>query len=226
MPSLAQLLGEHRRILLLDASSTRVTTGLLEAGRPGEWRDDADEAGRALFEQSQQLLSDGDLSLDAIDAFVFCEGPGSLLGTRTVSMALRTWTALRPRPVYSYQSLAVAALAEWQREPRAFSVIADARRDRWHVQSVDANGGLAPLRRVEAAALPDGELKTPAGFRAWAPLPARVTTCAYLVDALSGDLSKHDLLLPAAAPDALQFEAPDYKKWTALPHSADTAARR
>ncbi|HEY0865018.1 MAG TPA: peptidase M22 [Lacunisphaera sp.] len=223
MSSLTQLLASHGRLLVLDAASTRVQVGLIRNGAPARWRSVADEAGTGLFTAAEALLAEAGAGLEETGAFVFCEGPGSMLGTRTVAMALRTWQVLQPRPAYAYQSLAVAARGAWTEQARAFAVIADARRDTWHVQPVDAGGRLAPLQRVNTADLPAGELLTPENFRAWAQPPRPVAACSYDLAKIFPTLGDGDFFRASNAPDAFQHEAPEYKKWSAQVHSAATA---
>lgn len=226
MAGLPQLLAHHRRILLLDAASTRVTTGLLQAGRPAIWSTTESEAGRGAFTGTAEVLAAAGTHLDEVDAFIFCEGPGSMLGTRTVAMSIRTWQTLKARPAYAFQSLALAARAEWKRQPRDFAVIADARRDSWHVQAISKLGALAPLLRHATPELPAGECLTPEHFRTWNALPAGVTSCSYDLAALIRAVDDADLFQAAEKPDAFQHETPDYKKWSAQTHSADTVARK
>ncbi|AOS45399.1 hypothetical protein Verru16b_02480 [Lacunisphaera limnophila] len=226
MVPLAQLLASHRRILVLDAVSQRIQAGLLQQGTLPLWAESDAEAGRGVFQVTENLLARAGAELATVEAFIFCEGPGSMLGTRTVAMALRTWLALQPRPVYRYQSLALAGLAEWRREPRPFTIIADARRETWHVQPVSIDGILGLLERRATADLPGGELLTPAGFRVWSKPPAQVTTCRYTLADLLSDGGDHAHFDPVNLPDAFQTEAPEYKKWSAQPHSSETAPTR
>ncbi|MBI2498100.1 MAG: hypothetical protein HYV75_09415 [Opitutae bacterium] len=226
MASLAQLLAHHRRILVLDAASTGTQAGLLGAGSPGLWVRHAEEAGNGIFAGTEAVLRSAGVQIGEIDVFVYCEGPGSMLGTRTIAMALRTWQVLHPRPAYAYQSLAVAGRAEWTRQPRAFAVIADARRDTWHVQAVDADGTLAPLQRTATSELPAGELVMPENFRAWAQPPRAITACSYDLAKIFAALGDGDFFRPVAAPETFQHEAPAYKKWSAQVHSAATAPVR
>jgi tRNA threonylcarbamoyladenosine biosynthesis protein TsaB len=226
MPHLPQLLANHDRILVLDAASTRVTVGLLRAGQSAIWHQTDDDAGQGIFRGTEAVLQQAGLTLEAIDAFGFCVGPGSMLGTRTIAMILRTWVVIQPRPVYGYQSLAIAARAEWTRRPRAFTVLADARRESWHAQGVTAEGVLLPLRRLGATELPAGELFTPAEFRAWSTRPSGVRELRYDLAAIFAQLDTAEVFFAEAAPDAFQHERPDYKKWSAQPHSAETAPKR
>lgn len=226
MASLTQLLVAHESILVFDAVSLRVQVGLLRAGRTALWVCSDDEAGRGLFQGTASVLAKADADLATVGAFVFCEGPGSMLGTRTVAMALRTWLVLKPRPVFAYTSLALAACAEWRRAPRPFALIADARRESWHVQTVAADGALGTPARRPTPELPAGELLMPAGFRVWSKPPAGLGTCNYDLAALADAVAAADLFRQVELPDALQHEAPDYKKWSAQPHSAATVAAR
>lgn len=223
MATLPQLLANHGHLLLLDAASTRVQVGLLRTARPACWHTTAAEAGTGIFTGTAAVLADARLKPDDIDAFVFCEGPGSMLGTRTVAMALRTWSVLRPRPAYAYQSLALAGRFAWTQASRNFAVIADARRETWHVQTVGADGTLPSLQRTAAGELPAGELLTPENFRAWAQPPRPVSVCGYDLARIFPSLADGDYFRAVAAPDAFQHEAPEFKKWSAQVHSAATA---
>jgi tRNA threonylcarbamoyladenosine biosynthesis protein TsaB len=228
MARLTQLLANHGSILVLDAASQRVQVGLLQLGKTPLWQATPDEAGRGVFAGTEAVLQQAGLGIGAVGAFLFCEGPGSMLGTRTVAMALRTWLALKPRPVYHYQSLTLLAHElRHANSPAPFSLITDARRDTWHCVTSTA-AGIQPLRRVavaELAALP-GDLFQPTAFRAWATAPRPVKDCTYDVAALLAGHAEADLCTATDAPDAFQHEAPEYKKWSAQAHSAATASPR
>ena len=227
MPSLSQLLTSHHRLLVFDAASTQVQVGLLRSNHAAVWHTTSEEAGRGIFTGAGAILNEAQLGLDAIDAFVFCEGPGSMLGTRTVAMALRTWLMLKPRPTYAYQSLAVAGYFEWSKNGhRDFAVIADARRETWHHQPVGADNTMAPLRRVPAAELPGGELVTPEHFRAWAQPPRPASICSDDLAKIFPALNDGDFFRAVAAPDAFQHEAPEYKTSPARIHSLLTADKK
>ncbi len=227
MARLTQLLANHGSILVLDATAQRVQVGLLQAGKPVIWLATPDEAGRGVFAGTEAVLLQACLTINRIGAFLFCEGPGSMLGTRTVAMTLRTWLALKPRPVYRYQSLALAARFAWtQQAGRDLAVIADARRETWHCQLIQADGWMPALQRLPAAELPASELLTPENFRAWAEPPRPVMTCSYDLAVILPTVSDGDYFTATDAPDAFQHEAPEYKKWSALAHSAATVSPR
>ena len=213
MPSLGALLNRHSPVLWIDAASSSVQVGVLAAGKPARWEKMDGDAGTGLFRGITALGFD----VGQAAAFLFCEGPGSLLGIRTCAMAIRTWTTLAARPVYAYRSLEVVAHA--QRLPEV-SVIADARRDTWHCLTTDARGALTPLRRVPTAELA-GTLITPAGFRAWSALPPTpVATVPYDLAALVPALDAAELFRPTGEPDAFLHEEPSYVTWTPRVHQS------
>jgi len=110
-------------------------------------------------------------------------------------------------------------------DPEAQILIADARRDTWHIQTIALSGRITPMRRGSTSELPAGDLLTPTNFRRWSALPASVSSVAYAPAEIFNRLGDADLFTPSEAPDAFQHTAPDYQKWSAQLHSADTAAR-
>lgn len=219
MVSLRQLLDAHPTLLLIDSASSVVQIGVWARGKAPVWWKKEGEAGEQIFAGVDAALAHAGVTLDTVDAFVFCDGPGSVLGIRTAAVALRTWLVLHPRPVYRYGGLAVVARHEAATaRPRPFSVIADARRDSWHHVGVDAAGEISALTRVPTASLA-GALLTPEGFRAWSQPPA-METVSYALDALLPGLSEVGLFEPTDAPDAFLHEEPVYQTWTPHVHRA------
>jgi tRNA threonylcarbamoyladenosine biosynthesis protein TsaB len=215
MPSLREILAAHAPLLLLDAASTRVQVGLFGTGGPARWAVADEEAGVALFRGVESLGVD----LAQVRGFAFCEGPGSILGIRTAAMALRTWNALAPRPVFAFRSLEIVAHDLVRRGPREnFSVIADARRGTWHCIEVHS-GAAGPLRRVNSAALTGG-LFMPENFRTWAARPAETKATSYDLATLLPRVAGVELFRATGAPDAFLHEDPSYLTWTPRIHRA------
>ena len=213
MPSYRQLLAAHSPLLVLDAASSRVQLGWIEAGQLPElpcsarWEISDEETGVGIFRCIEQLGID----VGTTGAFVFCDGPGSVLGVRTVAMALRTWIVLAPRPMFAYHSLALVAHALGKDNA---TIIADARRDSWHTIKL---GGR--LRRVPATEL-TGALVMPEYFRHWSSLPAGVARVPYSLAELLPRIADADLFRPTEAPDAFLHEEPNYASWTPQIHRA------
>jgi tRNA threonylcarbamoyladenosine biosynthesis protein TsaB len=208
MPSFHQL-SPLFPALLIDAASAQIQVGLLRAGQPPVWHASMDEAGVAVFRGIEHL----DVDPMGVSAFVFCDGPGSVLGIRTAAMALRTWNALRPRPMFAYTSLALVAHALGRPD---VGVIADARRESWHHYAIGRG-----LRRIPTADLA-GELLMPDHFRHWSNLPAdtAVARVPYSLASLLPNVWDVDLLRETDAPDAFLHEEPRYVTWTPHVHQA------
>jgi tRNA threonylcarbamoyladenosine biosynthesis protein TsaB len=207
MTSLRKLLIDHTPLLLIDAAATRVQAGLFGQDGSIRWQHSDEEAGVGIFSSVDALGFD----LGAVRAFAFCEGPGSILGIRTTAMALRTWRALALRPAFVYCSLAVVAHALGQRD---LTVIADARRARWHQYTLEKG-----LRRTVAAEL-SGKLVMPEGFRHWSPVPAHVAHVPYVLSDLLNRTADTDLFRETGDPDAFLHEEPSYATWTPQIHRA------
>ena len=207
MSSFRQILADHGSILLLDACSARVPVGWWNGSSIERWAGSNEEAGIGLFKCGAEL----DIALAEVGAFVFCDGPGSILGIRTSAVAIRTWNMLSPRPCFSYHSLELIAQAQQRPD---LTIIADARRDAWHMASLGA-----PLRRVAVAEL-EGVLAMPEGFRHWSTPPAGVEQVPYDVRTLISQSLDADILRLADAPDAFLHEEPSYVTWTPQIHRA------
>jgi tRNA threonylcarbamoyladenosine biosynthesis protein TsaB len=206
MPSLRQL-AQSAPLLLIDAASSLIQVGLVAGDGRGRWATSKEEAGVGVFACLEELAVDP----QAVPGYLFCDGPGSILGVRTVAMALRTWRVLAPKPMYAYGSLALVAHGLSRPE---VGVIADARRDAWHLYQIGRG-----LRRVAAAELP-AELATPEHFRSWAPLPKNAATVPYSLAELLPRLADADLFHPTTEPDAFLHEEPSYVTWTPQIHRA------
>lgn len=212
MESLRQLLVRHAPLLLLDTCSQVIHAGLGRGdSHPIKWQRCEEEAGAGLFRTVETLLAAENLSIKALRGFVFCEGPGSVLGIRTAAMALRVWHVLNPAPMFAFQGLDL--VARFLNQPE-LAVIADARRDSWHVARV----GQA-IQRVPAAEL-SGPLVMPSGFRHWSKLPADTSEIPYDLAQMLAATIDQPLFRPVDAPDAFLHETPAYATWTPKVHQA------
>lgn len=207
--------------LLIDAAGPRVQTGIWSARKWLVWHESREEAGRAIFTCTRRCLEETGIDPRELDAFLFCEGPGSSLGVRIAAMAIQGWKAViaRPTPVYAYSSL--AALGEMLREnaaPLPFYTIADARRDMWHVLQVkpDGSGPQQLLTNNALSELPGPFFRMEEIRRGDPPVTAQDVIYS---------LHEHPKLfagrnitrrMPTAMP--LQTSRPEYVKWVPSRH--------
>ena len=208
MPSLREVCSQSP-VIVLDAASALVQVGVLAADGAACWQTSTDESGVAIFQCLERL----GVAPASVETWVYCEGPGSVLGIRTAVMALRTWGVLRRRPIFAFSSLAIVAHALGRPE---INVIADARRETWHHFNQQTG-----LRRVATAELA-GELVMPEHFRHWSTLPAAVTRVPYVLGDLLPKVWAIDLLRATDVPDAFLHEEPSYVTWTPQIHRAPT----
>lgn len=132
---MSSALPQNGPVLVLDAASPIIFVGLW---RDGAWlttRSVEAAALDALFEAVEDCLDEADCHLSELAAFVYDEGPGSVLGIRVTAMALRSWKALpelKKTPVFAYRSLEMLAaqIAEGE-SVKVFRIIADYRKDAW-----------------------------------------------------------------------------------------------
>ncbi len=86
--------------------------------------------------------------------FLFCEGPGSILGIRIAAMVIRTRLALSPATmprVFAFQSLTLAAKLILQAFPqeRDFAIVAESRMGKFNVLGV--KGGMVAEKFSEVS---------------------------------------------------------------------------
>ena len=98
--------------LVIDASGPSVCVGLLADDR--NWLAHTEAPGAALeclFPAVEATLNTAQLRFEQLRSFIYCEGPGSVLGLRLCAMAIETWSRLYPTAaqLYSYNSLQLCA---------------------------------------------------------------------------------------------------------------------
>lgn len=223
MLSLRALLSRHPVVLAIDSASTRIHAGILRVDRPPTWETCSDEAGVGLFAATERALQRAETDLSRVSAFVFCSGPGSVLGIRIAAVAIRTWNVVRARPSFSYGSLDLVAKFQLHQERELpFSVIADARRDTWHRVAVSPAAEVSPVDRA-APDVVTGRILSLEYFRHWTPLPPQTQIVPYDVAQMLEHLPDIPLFQEALEPDAFLHEQPVYQTWTPQVHRAPSS---
>lgn len=209
--------------LLLDAATPLVQTGLWREGEWVHWVASREEAGRSLFAGVERIFQAKSISINEIGGFLFCVGPGSMLGIRIASMAIRGWQSLLPQPlpIFCYGSHDLMARSLLARgRPAPFHLISDARRDRWNVTSVEEPGIILPLRqlpREELALLTGPFLRMEERVRGEAPVSVG-EMCPYDLQEEAARFLEPDFLHRSMVPEPWGWEVPEFKKWSAERH--------
>ncbi len=130
-------------LLLLDASSLVIQTGLLREGKWAAYIESKEESLNSLFTGTDTCLKKAQCDLETIDGFILCQGPGSILGLRLTIMAVKTWRtlpSLRRTNLYLYGSLEIAAALHSTRNiSQPFHFISDYNKDHWNLLTVVNN---------------------------------------------------------------------------------------
>lgn len=210
--------------LLLDASGLKARVGVWGGGNWLAFRESEAGALEAIYAGVSAVLAEAQMPLGNMAAFIYVEGPGSVLGLRLAAMAIRTWQTDDAaknqgvaRQVWACRSLHLAAaLALAGGVVPPFAVFTDARQGHWNLLKVTSADAVAlaasNLVEVDESDLPQGTLFY---------VPARKT---------GAQTPEHAQCLPATLRDhpeilktpglLLQVEtatpygiAPKYKKW-------------
>jgi tRNA threonylcarbamoyladenosine biosynthesis protein TsaB len=213
-------MAEHSRPwLVIDASAPVIHVGVL---RGAEWlslRRHEGDALETLFALTSEALTRARTRLDDVGGFIFCEGPGGLLGLRLAAMAVETWRRLpvhAGKPLLAYRSLPVAqALAE-AASGDSVTVVSPFRRGSFCVLRT----GAPEMEVLDAAGV--AALQPPVLFlsqRFLRAAPEGTEPCAYDLTGLPTLLDAWpELFREASHAEAWVPEVTEYKMWSGERH--------
>jgi len=210
-------------LLILDTSSRRTWVGLKLAADKLRARSEAQDPSKTLFRLVDALLEETGLSLLDIGSLAYCAGPGSMLGARTASMAIRSWKGIGIRAaqnVYSYNSLQLGALIAEQTRPSGL-VITDARRSSWNALPFpfDPSTTLALIDNSDLVK-EERTLVSFDEFPSWTKTEANIAKLTYDPAPIFEKDHFLTFLQPTAEAAPLTIRHNEFKKWEAKIHSA------
>lgn len=171
--------------LVIDASSATLFAGVLD--HAGQWLAQSEHNGTALeslFPAVAVALEAAQVTLQEVRNFVYCEGPGSVLGLRLCAMAMQTWNHLSSQPIqyYAYNSLQLSAalIAIDSPEVDAALLVADWKKGAWNAIRL-TQGQAGPSEVVDDATLAswNGALFHLPQRKGWQAPPETATTLQY-----------------------------------------------
>jgi tRNA threonylcarbamoyladenosine biosynthesis protein TsaB len=205
--------------LVLDGSARAgVRVGVLSGGRWVGQGLSPEGALEGLFGCVEVALAEAKLKLSDIRSFALCVGPGSVLGIRIAALAVRSWSALEPRPIFVWESLAGiarSALAAGEKGP--FLVAAESRLKRWHALEVSADGSLGVPFEAEAAQLNSSGHRVLASSEAAVGVLTSHVAVPHPWSALPTFFAQPGFLREELSPDALNV-ANDFATWSGERH--------
>ena len=192
--------------------------GVLSGGRWVGQGLSPDGALEGLFGCVEVALAEAKLKLSDIRSFALCVGPGSVLGIRIAALAVRSWSALEPRPIFIWESLAgIARSALTVGEQGPFLVAVESRLKRWHALEVSADGSLGAPFEAEAAQLNSSGHRVLASSEAAAGVLTSHVAVPHPWSALPTFFAQSGFLREELRPDALNV-ANDFATWSGERH--------
>jgi tRNA threonylcarbamoyladenosine biosynthesis protein TsaB len=163
-------------------------------------------------------LAESKLKLGDIRSFALCVGPGSVLGIRIAALAVRSWCALEPRPIFVWESLAgIARSALVAGEKGPFLVAVESRLKRWHALEVAADGSLGVPFEAEAAQLNSSGHRVLAASEAAPSVLTAHVAVPHPWSSLPIFFAQPSFLREESRPDALNV-ANDFATWSGERH--------
>ena len=195
--------------LLLDASSPKVQVGIPSTS---EWRSlhcSEEPALTSLFEGFRRCLEEVGAQAGAIDAILFCEGPGSTLGLRAALTLVKTLECqlVPPPKLLSYNSLHVATLLA--AKPAA-PILADYRQGQWYLR--ESTGQIRVIEEDEAIEIAPSSQPL-RQRKSWSKLPPTGPAIDYNLSRLSGLEALAPILRPVDSPTLFDLRPATFRKW-------------
>jgi len=212
--------------LVIDGSGSTVFAGLLDGD--DHWLAQINRDGtplEELFPAIEQALTDANLTLADIGSYLYCEGPGSVLGLRLCAMAIETWTRLYPASaqLYKYNSLRLTALALLQSSPalKDALIVADWKKGAWNALFIKDGvaGSTEVIDDAELAAWGSALYHLPQR-KGWQSPPDNVQTLRYDPSQISAVRNQPALLQATGGVELYSSGINTFQKWTPERHRA------
>ncbi len=175
-----------RVALVIDGSSATVFVGLL--GTEGKWLFQITQKSaplEGLFPAVEAVLYSAQCRISDVHDFIYCEGPGSVLGLRLCAMAIQTWGLLREPDVryFSYNSLALTATLILKDTPNMNQalLVSDWKKDAWNSICINEGqpGAIAVLDNQAVSNWKNGPLFYLPQRKGWQKVPENAIILEY-----------------------------------------------
>lgn len=215
--------------MVIDGASSSVFVGILNSD--GEWLAQSEESGaplESLFPFAEKVLEDADVSLANLSGFIFCAGPGSVLGLRLCAMAIETWTRLFPQAaeMLSYNSLDLTArlLLDSNQDLQDALIVADWKKGAWNAIFIH-NRVVGKTEVVDDAAIDgwSGPVYHLPQRKGWQKPPSGATSLVYEPGRLNAVWKQDECLAPCDEVRLYSAGANTFQKWTPERHRAQEA---
>jgi tRNA threonylcarbamoyladenosine biosynthesis protein TsaB len=194
-------------------------------GSDGTWLACSETGGAALeslFPTVEATLKAAQLSLADLRSFIYCEGPGSVLGLRLCAMAIETWSRLYPQSAhyYAYNSLQLTAALICADAPDLDNalLVSDWKKGAWNAVAIkDGQPGATEVADDAMITSWTGPLYHLPQRKGWQKPPANATPVAYSPNRLP---ETWHLPTPTKGVELYASGINVFKKWTPERHRA------
>lgn len=211
-------------LLVLDTSSRKTWAGLKLASDSLISKSEEQDPSKTLFKLVDALLQEAGISLLDLKSIALCAGPGSMLGARTASMAIRAWKGIgipAAQKLFYYNSLQVGTLIAAEAFEGNGLVVTDARRSSWNslpFPLTDADE--LSLLSNESIESTETRIVSFAEFPSWTKTEAPLEILNYDPTPVFESKAYLRILAPTKEASPLTIRSNEYKKWDAKIHSA------
>lgn len=211
-------------LLVIDGSGPACFAGVLDADQKWIGRTEIDGAPlESLFPAVKAVLDGAGLELEALRGYIYCQGPGSVLGLRLCAMALETWSRLQPTPppCFAYNSLQLVAACILADHPELENalLVSDWKKGAWNAVLIEAGRPRTPHvaddSEIQEWTAPLFHLPQRKG---WQTPPAHATTVANTPARLPELLAQSDLLTPTPGIQLHTSGVNTFQKWIPTRH--------
>ena len=211
---------------VIDGSGSTFFAGILNG--QDQWLAKIERPGaplEELFPAVEAALNEAGLDLSAVSSYLYCEGPGSVLGLRLCAMAIETWARLYPQSanLYKYNSLQLSALSLVNSNPTLQDalIVSDWKKGAWnaiYMQSGKVSSNI--VIDDEKMAAWQGALYHLPQRKGWQSPPSNAQTLAY--DPSQIDKLRHQPALLQATETVELYSSGinTFQKWTPTRHRA------
>ena len=225
---MGNMLPSNKASLVIDGSGITVFAGLLDA--KNRWLAKAKRDGNPLeelFPVIEAVLAETGLSLRDIKSYIYCMGPGSLLGIRLCAMAIQTWARLYPKSFnfYKYNSLQLSAHGLLYATPdlKDALIVSDWKKGVWNALYI-RGGRVGATEVIDDSVLIDWEniIYHLPQRKGWQSPPDKVQTLIYDPSILNAIHDAEGLLQITDRIELYSSGINTFQKWTPVRHRAHT----
>lgn len=216
---------QHFPALVIDGSCPQLFTGILK--HTDTWSAQRNAIGAPLeylHKSVAGVLDESAIQLADIRSFIYCSGPGSILGLRLCAMAIKTWqfTAQHPVKLWAYDPLQLAAYQylESQTIEDNCWIICAWKQDYWHQVHVQ-NGYVQSTQVIRQAELEDynGPLYYMQQRKQWKQTPGS-TRLEFQPENMHQVLGSAQWLQAVSEASLSELGQSQFEKWNAQAHHA------